>query len=273
MVLDSGARNLAERAHDHDGVEGGARAGLAARGVVWALIGLLAARVALGGGSGQDTDQSGALRAVADTPFGAIALVLLALGFLAYAGYRVLAAAVGHRDRSGLERTLYRLRSAGEVVLYLAAAGSAVRMLFSRGGSSEQETRSATAAVLGLPGGRWLVGAVGVVMVVVAVALAVRAVAEKHHTERLRGVPRPLHGPVTWLGMAGYVGRSVAVGLVGAFLVDAARAFDPNQAKGLDAALDSVARQPFGSVLMLAAAVGLVCYGLWSFVEARWRDV
>lgn len=270
------ARRLAERAEQHDVVEKGARLGLVARAVVWGLIGLLAASVALGASSSQETDQTGALRAIADKPGGKVLLVVLAVGFLALAAYRLLTAAVGHRDEDGKERALHRLKALGEAVLYLALAVSCGRMLASGGGggggSSEQQTTSLTATVMGWPAGRWLVGGIGVAMVVVALSLFVRAWQAEHHMEKLSGVPPRLHRSVSRLGVAGYAGRSLMVGLVGGFLVNAARTFDPQEAKGLDAALEAVARQPFGSALLLVAAAGLVCYGLWSLVEARWRD-
>jgi hypothetical protein len=268
------ARRLAERAEDSGVVEKGARLGLIARAVVWALIGLLAASVALGGSSSQETDQVGALRAIADQPGGTVLLLALTVGFLALGLYRLLTAAVGFRGEDGAKRTGHRLKALGETVLYLAAAVSCVRMVFSGGGGGgEKETTSLTATVMGWPAGRLVVGLVGLAMVVVAVVLVVRAWRSEHHMKRLSGVPPRLHTVVSRLGVAGYAGRSLVVALVGIFLANAARTFDPQDAKGLDAALETVAQQRFGTALLLLAAAGMVCYGLWSLVEARWRDV
>jgi hypothetical protein len=123
-----------------------------------------------------------------------------------------------------------------------------------------------------LPGGRTAIGLGGAVAVVVAVVLFFRACGH-HHLDRLEDVPARLERPVAWLGVAGLGGRSLAVALVGGFLVNAAVRFDPEEAKGLDAALDELAQQPFGTGLLLLAAAALLCYGLWSLVEAVWRDV
>jgi hypothetical protein len=265
-------KRFAERAEDHHLVERFARAGLGSRGVVWLFIGALAASVAMGGGSSQQSDQSGALRALADTPGGFVLLLALALGFVCYSGYRFLCAAVGHRHDQTRKRVLHRLKSGGEGVIYAAAAVSSLRTAFGDSPDSEEDTRSTTATVMELPGGRTVVGLVGAVAVVVAVVLFVRALTH-HHAERLENVPARLERPVVWLGVAGLGGRSLAISLVGGFLVNAALQFDPDEAKGLDAALDELARQPFGMWLLLLAAASLLCYGLWSLVEMLWRDV
>jgi hypothetical protein len=272
MALDTDdVKQFAERAEDHHLVERFARAGLGSRGVVWVLIGILALSVAVGGSSG-DSDQGGALRAVSETPGGAVLLVLMAAGFLCYSAYRFLCAAVGHRHQETRKRWLHRAKSAGEGAIYTAAAFSTLRTVLGDSPDSEEETRSMTATVMELPAGRTVVGVAGAVAVVVAVALFVRALGH-HHTERLENVPDRCRRPVAWLGVAGLGGRSLAIGLVGGFLANAALRFDPDEAKGLDAALNEVAQQPFGTALLLVAAASLVCYGLWSFVEMLWRDV
>jgi hypothetical protein len=265
-------RALARQVEDSPLAERTARLGLVARGVLWSLVGVLAASVAVGGG-GEQADQGGALRAVGSTPGGTALLLALSAGFLAYAAYQLLCAAVGHRAASGVRRALRRAKNAGEALLHLAAAASCVRAAVRSAPDSEQQTRSATAAVMGAPGGRLLVGAVGAVAVAVAVALVARALVQRHHADRLRGVPRALRRPVTVLGVAGYAGRSLALGLVGGFLVSAALRFRPDEARGLDAALDAVRGQPFGRSLLLLAAASFLAYGLWSFVEAAWRDL
>ncbi|HWG95373.1 MAG TPA: DUF1206 domain-containing protein [Mycobacteriales bacterium] len=264
---------LVRRLEDSDAVAHTARLGLVSRGVVWTLIGVLALSVAVTGGSGQQADQTGALRTLAGTPGGTGLLVALAAGFLAYGLYRVLCAAVGHRDEDGARRWLRRAKSAGEVVLFLGAAGSTLRTALGTTPDSEQQTESLTARALGLPGGRWLVGLAGAAAVSIAVVLAVRAVAQQSHEDRLEGVPRRLQRPVVALGVAGMVGRSLAVGLLGGFVVQAAVAYDPERARGLDRSLSALRDQPFGPYLLLLAAAALLSYGLWSFAEAVWRDV
>ena len=77
----------------------------------------------------------------------------------------------------------------------------------------------------------------------------------------------------TGLGVAGNGAVGIVLVLVGIFLVQAAGANNAGASKGLDQTLRTVAAEPFGTALLLAVAVGLVAYGLYSFVEARFRRV
>ena len=269
MTTDVG--RAARQAEQHPVVERFARAGLGSRAALWLLIGVLAASVALGGGS-QEADQGGALRAISSTPGGTVLLLLVAAGFACYSAYRFLCAAVGHRDEDGTKRVLRRLKSLGEGVVYGAAAVMSLRTALGVSPDSEQDTKSATATVMGWTGGRTLVGLLGAVAVVVAVVLFVRAL-QHHHADRLDGAPPHWRRHLIRLGVAGLGGRSLAVALVGWFLVDAALTYDADRAKGLDAALDAVAQQPFGQLLLLLSALSFMAYGLWSLAEMRWRDV
>jgi hypothetical protein len=75
-------------------MSGLARAGLVARGVMYGLIGIIAVQIALGN-SHQQADRSGALRLVAATPFGKVALWLLAIGVAGLTLWRLSEAAFG----------------------------------------------------------------------------------------------------------------------------------------------------------------------------------
>lgn len=262
------AREKARQAEGSTPVEGLARLGLVGRGVLYALVGLLALQVARGHGARADRD--GALAAVKDEPFGKALLVVLAVGFLGYAGWRALNAVVGHRDeRSRRRRALERAGSLGAGLVYAALAWTTFR--FATSHPSGDQTRPVTARLLALPGGPVVVGLVGAGVVVGGLWL-LREGLGRGYLDRL---DRSLSGPVRTVavtsGLLGEVGRGVVVCLVGAFLVQAAVTFDPGKAKGLDAALKKVASEPFGPVLLGATAVGLLAFGVWSLVEARYR--
>lgn len=267
--------STARRAERSPWTERLARVGLAARTLVWFVLAGLVVQLALGLGTTQSADQSGALKSIAGTAWGTVLLVALVLGFLLWAGYQLLAAAVGHRgDTDDKQRLGHRLKSLAEGLLYLLAALSAYRVLTGAGADSEQQTTSLTARVMGVTGGRTLVGLLGVAAVALAGVLAWRAVQRKH-AKKLDGsrVPAQLRRPAVTVGVVGLLGRSAVVGLVGVFLVQAALAFDAAQAKGLDASLRTVAEQPFGQLLLGLAAVGILAYAVWSLVETLWRDL
>ena len=266
-------RSTAERAQSSSTAEGLARVGLAARTLVWFVLGGLVLQLALGQ-QGEQADQSGALKTLAATTFGGVLVAGLVVGFLIWGGYRLLCAAVGHRDERGAKRWAQRGKAATEGLLYLLLAASSARVLFGGQADSEQDADSVTAAVMGVTGGRTLIGVAGAGAILLALALAWRAVHREHSDKlELSRVPDRLRRPAVTVGVFGLVGRSAVVGLVGGFLVNAAVRFDPEQAQGLDGALHVVAEQPFGSVLLGSAAVGVLGYALWSLIETLWRDL
>ena len=163
--------------------------------------------------------------------------------------------------------------SLGKGVLYAALALSTLRFLLN-GFAAPDQTGSLTARLMSQPGGRTLVGLVGVGLLVAGGVIAVRALGEKH-TKRLKQyrLPRSLRRPAVVLGIAGLVGHGAVFALIGSFLGLAAWRFDPAQAKGLDAALQSLAAQPHGRFLLAVAVAGMLCYALWSFIEAAYRRI
>jgi H+/Cl- antiporter ClcA len=73
--------------------------------------------------------------------------------------------------------------------------------------------------------------------------------------------------------VAGHAARAIVFGLIGAFLVKAAVGYEPDEAIGIDGALRKLAQQPYGEVLLGAVAVGLIAYGVYCLVQARYREV
>jgi hypothetical protein len=264
------AQEAARTAHDSRVVEVLARVGLVSRGIVWLVLGFLAFSVARGADA--QADQTGALRALAERPLGRPLLVVLAVGFAGYAGWLFLEAVVGFRHERGRERILHRVKAGLKGLVYLAVGISVVQFLVRGPGSGSASSR--TAEVMSYPGGRSAVGLVGVVLLGIGLYLVVKGVRRKHADclEHYR-VPRRLRRPAVLVGALGYVGRGFVVGLVGAFLLNAAIRFDPEQAKGLDAALQTVAAQPYGRLLLGVTVLAVIAYALWSFFEAAYRDI
>lgn len=255
------ARKAARRAHRSDAADWGARAGLVARGLLWLLVGLLAGNVALGGRD--QADKNGALETLKDQPFGTLLLVVVALAFAAHAGFRLLNGAVG---RDQWWRQLWQYCTSA---VYLFLAGSTVKLLVS--GSGKENAAKPTATVMSWPGGRWLVGAVGIGIVAAGLVMAARGI-RQDFTESLDLPTGRMRGVVEKVGLAGLAGRGLVYALIGSFLIEAAASFDPQQAKGLDASLKTLARQPYGSVMLWLAVAALLAFAAWSFVEARYRE-
>ena len=257
-----------------------ARLGFCARGVVYGIVGVLAAQIALRGDERTDASKDGALREIAERPMSGILLTLLAIGLAGYTLWRLSEALWGKRDEDDeAKRTLKRLGSAGKAAVYAAFLVSTVKFIArgpsgagGSGGDDREET--VTARVLELPAGRWVVGAVGLAIMVGAAYSLYRGVAQKFE-KRLdtSDMDPPLGTIVGVLGTVGLAARGFVFGLAGYLVLRAALDFDPDEAAGLDGTLETLARQPYGPFLLLVAAVGLVAYGLYSFAEARYRQL
>jgi hypothetical protein len=281
------AQDAAREAADSRWVDRVSRAGLAARAVVYLMVGYLAGRVALtaaGVGRASTTRPAsggGALEALAEHPGGRVALGLLAAGFLGYALLALVQAGFRHQEVGNpAERWGKRLFFAGVALLYAALFAYTTSLLARPGsgqtsasGSRAQETEL-TARVLSWPLGQLLVGAVGVVLVIAGVGFGYQAVTTNFQQRLKRERMRPaLWRAATVLGAVGSWARAVVLVLVGAFVCSAAVTFDPRKARGLDASLRTLAGQPYGPYLLGAIALGLVCYGAYVLLETVYRKV
>ena len=263
------AKRTARKAEQSKPIDWLARFGLTCRGVVWLLVGCLALDLAVGGRD--RADRTGALSVIKDQPFGGALLLALAAGFTGYAGWRLLQAAVGHRYvEEGRKRWAKRGASLFRGLLYAGLAYSTLHFLLSSSGGDK--TRPVTARVMAHSGGALLVRLVGAGLIVGGLVMAVRGL-KQDFDEKLKPVPSSMRTPVQVVGTVGLVGRGLVFALIGGFLVAAAWTYDPSKAQGLDGALKSVAHEPFGQLLLGAAAIGLIAFGFWSFAEARWRKI
>jgi len=256
-------------------VEGLGRVGLAAKGVLYLVIGLLAIQVARGA-RGEKADTQGALSEIAQKPFGRLLLIVLALGLAAHALWR-LAQAILDRDDEGEDASGLAKR-AGAFARAVWYGGLCVltttRIFGESGGGGGKTEDKATGGVLDLPAGRYLVFAAAAGFLGAAGFNAYRAITanfrKKLETQKMSEAEEKVANTV---GVLGHLARAVVWTLVAGFLAKAAWEYDPKEAVGLDAALHKVAQQPYGGFLLFAVAVGLIAYALYCLVQARYRDV
>ncbi|MDT0210425.1 DUF1206 domain-containing protein [Curtobacterium sp. BRD11] len=258
----------AKRVADSRWFELTARAGYVGSGVVHLLIGYLVVLLGFGNASGgSETDQSGALRQLAEVPGGVALLWVVAVGTAALALRLLLEAVVGGRSDSA-RGWAARAKDLGKAVVYGVVSYSAGSFALGAGTSSSGSTRSAAAEALATPGGVFLLIAVGAVAIAIGAALVVQGCRRSFWKQLVR--PRqPLDRAVTVLGTVGYVGKGIAVAVVGVLIVVAGVRSDPDQATGLDGAFDALRDLPAGSVVLVAVGIGFLAYGVYSFFRAR----
>jgi len=268
-------RQQGRRVGRSEGVEWLGRTGLVAQGTIYALVALLAIQVALGGrDTSHKPDKEGALKLVADQPAGGWLLGALALGFAAYALWRLSQALVDRNDKGGDAKGVAKRFGYFCVgAWYAVLAVLAVKVMLGSGGSGGNEQQT-TAGVFGWPLGRELVFAVAAGLFVAAGWNVYRALSgklDKHlRTHELGERERTT---VVAIGGVGHLARGAVFALIGAFFAKAAIEFDPKQARGLDGALLELTQQPYGRLVLGGVAVGLAAFGLWCVAQARYREV
>jgi len=256
-----------------------ARMGYASRGVIYVVVGALAALAAWSGGEaggGQATDSKGALLELLQAPFGKLLLALIAVGLLCYAAWRAAQAGLD-ADHHGTDAKGLAVR-AGLGISAIVHVGLAVFALslitgWGSGGQSsgDESSREWTAWLMSQPFGRWLVAAVGLAIIGAGFAHLVKAWKASFVSRfDMNADERRVIVPISRFGLTA---RGVVFFIIGGFFLLAAIQQDPNEARGLSGALQALQDQPYGWLLLGVVAVGLAMFGAYSLIEARYRRI
>lgn len=247
-----------------------ARLGYASKALVYAIIGTLAIAAATNQG-GRVTDTSGALRVVFSQPYGKVLLLVLAVGLCGYAIWRVLDAfSDPDRHGKGVEGLVTRIGNVIRGLIYGALGIEAFRLFRGSGGSKGDETEAWTSKIMNLPLGEWLIGIVGVIVVIYGASQVIKA---------FKGKDDPL---VDWgrvsttvrnLCRFGVGSRGLIIVTLGVFLVRAAIQHNPSEAAGTKESLIELVGVVEGRWLLGLMAVGLLSYALDQGVHALYRRI
>ncbi|WP_370329782.1 DUF1206 domain-containing protein [Mycolicibacterium hippocampi] len=252
-----------------------AAAGLIGKGTLYTLLGFLAISVALGNRSASSASETGAIQTVAQAPYGKFLLIALTAVLVALVAWKVLQA-IGGDPVEGSEGS-DRAKFAAKAVLYGGAALTSLSILIanwtgsSGGGTGGGGKQQATAVVLGLPGGRWMVMIAGVAAIGFGGYQIFKHSINTEFMERIGAPDKNTKKTIETLGRVGYAGSGgVTIG-VGIFLFTAGATYDPSNVRGLSGILAELAGQGWGQFVLWALALGVMAYGLFSFAEARYR--
>ena len=253
-----------------------ARFGYVAKGFVYAAIGVLALLAAFTTG-GKTTGTSGALQAIANQPFGQILLALIAVGLVGYAIWRLIEA-FNDPDNKGTDAKgiLSRLGYALSGLAYLGVAFNAALLAFgnssgSSGGSSSKQDWTAT--VMQQPFGRWLVGIGGALVIGIGFYRIYQAYKTKFRKKlNLSELNAKQEKWLVNISRFGIAARGVVFVMIGFFVIQAAKNYNPQKVKGLDGALQTLAQQPYGKILLGLMALGLIGYAVYLWLQARYRN-
>jgi hypothetical protein len=240
------------------------KVGLVSYGVVHLLVAWIALQLAFGRRG--DASPNGALKEVARQPLGEGLLWVMAVGLFALTTWQLIEATVGHDDPNRQGKVKGRVRSAGRAAVYLALGVLSIGVaLGSSSAQSGQGEETLTAKLMALPFGQILVAVVGAAVLGVGIGQVVKGVRKKFVEDLDRNVTQW----VLRLGSVGYICKGIALAIVGVLFGWAAITYDPKKAGGMDAALATIKDQPAGTVLLVAMAVGIACFGVYCFAWAR----
>lgn len=254
-------------------LKGAAKAGYASRGVVYLLLGGLALASAIGSG-GRTTDTKGALLELFDTGFGVVAFVVLGLGFLCYAAWR-LVQSLADADDHGTDAKGLAVRG-GLLVSAISHSALGIWALYAALSQGSRDSGGGgkdgiAAWILSQPFGPWLLGLVGLAILGAGGAHIVKGAT--------RGFEKWFEADETKMKairpfcIVGLISRGIVFIIIGGFFGYAAFTVDPDKAGGVREALEWLRGQDYGTALFALAAFGLVCFGIYSFIESVYRKI
>jgi hypothetical protein len=254
-----------------------ARVGYATKGVVYIIVGALAVLAAFHAG-GETTDSQGAFKEIVAQPLGEVLLAAVAAGLAAYALWRATQGVIDAEGKGGdLKGLAIRASYCASGLVHGALALSAARLALNMGGGGnggDAEKRELAASVMQLPFGPLLVGLFGTGLVLFALYQVYKGLSLKFRKRLEVGAMDGLENEWTKLsGQIGMPARGVVFAMVGIFLIKAAIDYNPGEAGGVNDALQTLARGPFGPWLLAVIAIGLVAYGGYMLIEAKYHRI
>ncbi|MBU2135363.1 MAG: DUF1206 domain-containing protein [Alphaproteobacteria bacterium] len=251
------------------------RFGYAARGFVYLSIGVIAVLAAVELVP-EAEGSMGAMRAWAEWPLGYVLLWITGLGLYGFAGWRLLQS-VFDADRQGREikAIVSRIGQAISGFVYGGLGYSVFGALDTLEDLAEPDDRDAEQAAaqqaLSMPGGVWLIVAVGVFIMAAGLANMVKAA--RGNLDKNLVCEDRLSQAAGLVGRIGYGARGLAFLVSGGMLARAGLSAQAEDAAGLGDALQALERAPFGSPLLVLVALGLIAFGLFALMEARYRRI
>ncbi|WP_254205612.1 DUF1206 domain-containing protein [Nocardia alni] len=250
-------------------METAARLGFVARGITYIVVGVIGVMLALGIAR-HEPERAGALEAIATKPLGYLLLWILVIGFGALAVWRLVQAASGRAYRSGRDRLFALGAGIGYAIIFFSTL---MFVVHGRAPASGDATaRDLTARILSLSGGRVILVLIGLAIAAAGIVTTLRGLRIEFVEDlRMGWMRRSTQDMVVLLGRVGYIARGLVVIGIGIAALYAAADYNPADAKGVDGVLREFAQTVFGPWLLILVALGLVAFGVFSFLEARWR--
>jgi len=248
-----------------------AQIGLTAKGLVYCLLGVLTFMAAfhINGQSARDTSTDGVFSFVYRQTGGQIMLAIIALGLLCYSLWRFIQAVKNDENKKWTSRARYILSG----LVYASAAVSAARIVImhasSKGGDSKQDMAR---ELMNKPFGQILVGIGAAILLGVGIYQIYYGLSEKYHKHVDKAVNNDGRKLMLGAGKVGYVARGIVWLLLAWLFGKAAYNANSNEAGDTSKAFINLQDCEYGPYLLAVVGLGLLCYGLFNFVRARYEN-
>lgn len=254
-----------------------ARFGFYTKGFLYIVIGMLAVLVAIGAEGGKIAAPTGALATIAQVPFGRVLLIIFIIGAIGHGIWNILRGVADVDEAGGgVQGIGKRIIWAGVGVFYLILAFMAWSIIVSAQAefSDGEIPKTLTAILLALPFGAVLVTLIGLGVIGAGVHECYSGISGKFKENfRLYEIEHKDQKIITLLGILSFTARALIFAMMGYFFIWAAINYNPDQAVGLDGALMTLSQTYYGKTLLFVTATGLVCHGILSLYEARYRRI
>ncbi len=254
-----------------------ARFGFYTKGFLFVVIGFLAILVAIGDKSGKLADPTGALTTVAQLPLGKILLIIFIVGALGHGAWNILRGAADVDNAgNGWQGIVKRIFAGGIGIFYLYLAWTALDLVLTARVTSENGAVQKTfiSLLLAVPLGAFLAAIIGIGVIGAGIHECYSGISGKYQENfkvyEMEGGKRTIFNI---LGYFGFLARALIFALIGYYFVSAAIFYDPQIAVGVDGALLKLSQSFYGKTLLFVTATGLVCHGILSLYEARYRRI
>lgn len=252
-----------------------ARLGLITKGLVYFMVGLLAFQASIGMG-GQPANTQQALEEFISQPFGSVLLIGCVVGLFAYALWRFLQSFIDPGNRGHSTKVLLlRIVDFFVAILYLSFSYASWQIF--RGlntSSSSQKSEVWVGKILELPYGKWLVLFCALIIAIVGCYQfysAYKAQFDYHFdTQNMNKSER---STLRKLGQIGITAWGVVYCMIAILFYQAAVTYNPQQAGGVDKALNALRDQPFGIWILRVTAAGMLIYGIYLFILSYYRKI
>ena len=258
---------------NNQGIKRMAQAGFIAKGIVYVLLGMLAflAATKTGDQSSEDADKTGVFMLLKDTFAGNWILPILGVGLVCYAGWRMVEG-YQHLSHDGKKKwTALRYFFSGAI--YFSLAVTAFKMGFASRGGNDDNQQQFAAELLSKPFGQWLLGIAALVMAGIGFYQIYYGLSEKYR-KHVNGMNRSGTSAKLLLlsGKLGYTARGLVWLIIAFMMMRAAMRASSAEAGGTGKALTVLENSSYGPYLLALLGVGLLLYGCFNFVRARYED-